>query len=119
MARRLVYGSFVASFESRKEILYAAEQHDSNAVFRVLDPSLPWWTERDSWARWISTVSAGKEPTTTSNLAPTSQFLLARTNPEDESPKSSSTVSLSQAIQNLASDPNGESLKKRVSIIAL
>ena len=116
MARRLVYGSFVASFESRKQILYAAEQHNSNALFRVLDPSLPWWTERDSWARWTSTSSGRKESTTTLNLTASSQFSLARINPEAESPESSSTVSLSQAIQDLASDPNGESSKKRVSI---
>ena len=60
VARRLVFGSVVASFESRKDVLYP-EESKKNALFRVLDCSLPWWTERDSWGRWTSTSSGPKD----------------------------------------------------------
>jgi hypothetical protein len=54
MARRLVVGSIVGSFENQKSIIYPESSASENVLFRVLDSSLPWWTERDDWGRWIS-----------------------------------------------------------------
>jgi hypothetical protein len=52
IARRLVVGSFVAAHENHKDIYYEADDTQGHALFRVLDTSLPWWTEKTSWGRW-------------------------------------------------------------------
>ena len=117
VARRLVFGSVVASFESRKDILYP-EECKKNALFRVLDCSLPWWTERDSWGRWTSTSPGPKDSATIPKLDAAAQFCLATIKSQTETDASSS-MALSQVIQSLADNANGESSQKRVSIVAL
>lgn len=117
VARRLVFGSFVASFESRKDILYAGESK-KNALFRVLDRSLPWWTERDSWGRWASASPGPKDSASISKLDADTQLCLATMNSQSEIDTSSS-MALSRAIQSLADNANAESSQKRVSIVAL
>ena len=115
VARRLVFGSVVASFEGRKDILYP-EQSKKNALFRVLDSSLPWWTERDSWGRWTSASPGPKHAAPIPKLDTDTQLCFATTRSQTET---TDTISLSQVIQSLADNANGESSQKRVSIVAL
>jgi len=60
IARRLIFGSLLASFENQKTVLYPTEHSRKEVLFRVLDRSLPWWADRDKWGRWTSTSSADR-----------------------------------------------------------
>jgi len=97
VARRLIVGSLVASFEKQKTILYSANQSTENVLFRVLDSSLPWWTERDSWARWSTTSSTLK--TDLNKLVGDGSLLRhATVDPQSEHVALHSDVTLHQAI---------------------
>lgn len=117
VARRLVFGSVVASFETQKNILYPAAL-SKNALFRVLDSSLPWWTDRDPWGRWACASQGTKDSNYVPKLGLDSQFCLA-TDSEDEVGVQLPTMAFSEAIQKLTSDPSGQSTTKRSSIIAM
>ena len=119
IARQLVVGSMVATHEAQKNILYPSEDTSKRALFQVLDPSLPWWTEKNAWSRWANMSSLG----TVSNLAPMPLKYLplrvASSNRQIQSPEGQSNTSLTQVIEALANAPENPSAKRSSRILAL
>jgi hypothetical protein len=105
IARQLVVGSLVGNFEKHKDILYPADDTTGKALLRVLDSSLPWWTERDTWGRW-TTKRAVKKDVLASNehVFPgrSSQFQLASSDGRYDHTDVESKATLFQIIQQLA-----------------
>ena len=115
MARRLVLGSVVGSFENQKNILYPHIDMQGNVLVKVLDSSLPWWTERDSWGRWstatqkVNSLSLANEAFKVCNSISTGRI---------ETVKSRSAMTLSDVVEALA-DSKGESPVHHSRILAM
>jgi len=60
-ARQLVAGSLIRSFEPNKDMASLCGERPSNKLIQFMDPSLPWWTKRDCWARWTTELPIGTE----------------------------------------------------------
>lgn len=104
IARQLVVGSLNGNFEKNKDIFYPVDDTAGNALLRVLDSSLPWWTERDTWGRWTKTRAAenGLQMTTNSRFRGESLKLqLASSNRHSQYENAVSTITFSQVIQQL------------------
>jgi hypothetical protein len=118
VARRLIVGSLVASFEQQKEILYCPEQPERNVLFTILDSSLPWWAERDSWGRWTST--SARNSMTISGLGshdPTLLFASVNTSVHESSLPS--ILTLSEAITRLHSHDKNDGSQSRSRLTAM
>jgi|SRR5579859_3104098 len=104
IARQLVVGSLVGNFEKNKDIFYPANDSVGNALLRVLDSSLSWWTERDTWGRWTMKRAAeiGSQMTPNSRFRGESLKLrLASSNRQSLNDNARSIITLSQVIQQL------------------
>jgi hypothetical protein len=117
VARRLIVGSLVASFENQKQILYSGYQHTRNVLFRVMDSSLPWWTEKDSWGRWSST-SSGVQPDLTKLLGDDSMLRLATIDAQPDNAGLHSCLTLPEAILRLEGGTETDASQSRSRIIA-
>jgi hypothetical protein len=125
IARRLVVGSLVASFENQKDIFYQAGDTKGNALFRVLDSSQPWWTEKDTWGRWrkISTTDSA----VSSSFAPATCLLnkesfgacLVSSNGHVNSSTSHLPIPLAQVIDDLAAKVTKQSQQSQVRTLAM
>ena len=118
VARRLIVGSLVASFENQKNILYSASQPTQNVLFRVMDSSLPWWTEKDSWGRWLSTSPKLKNDLIKS-AGDASKLQYATIDPQSESTALHSDLTLHQAILTLESSNQKNASQSRSRITAM
>jgi hypothetical protein len=125
IARRLVVGSLVAAHENQKDIYYQADDTQGHALFRVLDTSLPWWTEKTSWGRWKKVSPA--EDSKGDSLAPAALRLgkdsfgvhLASSEGRvnysiDESPSL-----LSQVIPDFAGNSSKQSPQSQIRMVAM
>ena len=117
VARRLIVGSLVASFENQKQILYSGFQTNRNVLFRVMDSSLPWWTEKDSWGRWSSTSSGVKSALTTL-VGDDSKLHFATIDPQPDSRDMPSCLTLPEAILRLEGSTETDPSQRRSRIIA-
>ena len=117
VARRLIVGSLVASFENQKQILYSGYQPTRNVLFRVMDSSLPWWTEKDSWGRWSST-SSGVKPALTKLLGDDSMLRFATVDPQPDNADLHSCLTLPEAILRLEGSTETDASQRRSRIIA-
>jgi hypothetical protein len=122
IARQLVIGSMVATHEAQKDILYPAEDSSKRALLQVLDPSLPWWTEKNAWSRWGNMSSMETVSNPTSESAIPLKYLplyVASSNRQIRSPEGQSHTSLTQVIEGLAHAPENTSAKRSSRILAL
>jgi hypothetical protein len=123
IARRLVVGSLRASFEQQKDIYYESEDGQGNALFRVLDGSQPWWTEKDIWGRWKK-VSLS-ENSANDSFAPIRLgkdnfgVRLASTNGQIDRSVIQPSIPLSQVIYNFANDAKKETEQSQLRIVAM
>jgi hypothetical protein len=60
-ARQLTAGSLLKSFEANKDVAYVRGEREANKLIQFLDPSLPWWSRRDRWARWTTPLPIAAE----------------------------------------------------------
>ena len=122
IARQLVVGSLVGNFEKHKDILYPADDTTGNALLRVLDSSLPWWTERDTWGRWTTKRAVNNDLQPTKNAVFRGENIklqLASSDGHFDDKHAGSTTTLSQMIQQLrGSNQNGTS-KRQSRITAM
>jgi hypothetical protein len=123
IARRLVVGSLRASYEDKKDVYYQADDSCGNALFRILDSSQPWWTEKDSWGRWkkVSTVD-----TATANSLPPLRLgrenfglRLASADGRVNHTISQPSLPLSQVIHNFTDNNHNHSKQGQVRILAM
>jgi hypothetical protein len=119
VARRLVFGSFVSSHENQKDIFYPVLQSKGNVLFQVLDSSLPWWTERDSWGRWALASPGTEYSEAKYKWAHETQLCLAKIKSKNEATGTRLIMSLSDAVHKLANDANAQSPQKQTRIVAL
>jgi hypothetical protein len=122
IARRLVVGSLVGNFERRKQILYPADDTAGKGLLRVLDSSLPWWTERDTWGRWTvkRALDNGLQAATSLPFFGESLKLqLARSDGHVEYKDPGSTMTLLQMIQQLLSDREQGGSKRQFRVTAM
>lgn len=119
IARQLVFGSLVASFETGKHILCPTNQMRGNVLFRILDSTLPWWAERDTWGRWSTASSNATAPKVESKLCGASKFLcLASKDQLGHAIDSLPVLTLTDAIHSLAENTEKTDSQRRSRIIA-
>jgi hypothetical protein len=122
IARQLVVGSMVATHEAQKDILYPAEDTSKRALFQVLDPSLPWWTEKNAWSRWANMSSPSTVPNPASDSPISLKYLplhVASSNRQTQSPGGQSNTSLTQVMEALTNVPENTAEKRSSRILAL
>ena|SRR5271156_1607219 len=104
-SRRLIFGSMAATFESKKDI-YVPDQEaqKKNATIRILDSSLPWWTERDKWARWAASLPQAQDKSAWMKGDESVQFRLVSSNRQLPEVDKVNPGSLSQILESLSSD---------------
>jgi len=107
----------VASFENQKQILYSDYQPTRNVLFRVMDSSLPWWTEKDSWGRWSST-SSGVKSALTKLVGDGAKLRFATVDPQPDSTDLHSCLTLPEAILRLESSTEMDASQGRSRIVA-
>ena len=117
IARRLIVGSLVGSFEKQKHILYSASQPARNVLFRVIDSSLPWWTGKDSWSRWSSISSSSKDDRARL-VGDTSKLLFATGDTRSDGTTTPPNLTLPQAIIMLEGSNKKDGSQSRSRITA-
>jgi hypothetical protein len=120
-ARRLVFGSMISSHEKSKTILFAPDQ-GRGALFRVLDPSLPFWAERDLWARWMNVsgheeLLIGQDGSSQVSFSDCLQRLLVA--PQRRGDDVKQFISFEKAIQSLLFPQGSENKGTRRSVVAM
>jgi hypothetical protein len=91
-----------------------------NVLFRVLDSTLPWWAERDTWGRWSAVSSYATVPKVESKLCGMSKLLCLA--PRDQLSHSLDLppgLTLMEAINSLAENTEGMGALGRSRIIAM
>ena len=121
-ARRLVFASMMSSHENSKVILFPPEQARGNALFQVLDPSLPFWAERDKWARWTS-ISAHEEESigvdTSTQLAFSDHMQRLLIAPHQREQGVKQLIGLEKLIHSLFFPEGSENNRTRRSVVAM
>jgi hypothetical protein len=105
-SRRLIFGSMAATFESNKDIyVFDRDAQEKNAVIRVLDSSLPWWTERDRWGRWCASLPGPKDRPEWTRSDASRPFLLVSSNRQIREVDQDIPATLPRILASLSSDP--------------
>ena len=96
----------MADYESNKDLyILDSAVKKRTAASQVLDPSLPWWTERDKWGRWANPFRDPNEAAAWEKAEESPLFRIASSNRHIRDVEKVSAVTLSQILQSLSSDP--------------
>jgi|SRR5579859_6931125 hypothetical protein len=120
-ARQLVVGCLLGNFEKHKEIFCPADDTSGKALLRVLDSSLPWWAERDTWGRWTTKHSVESEMKSVTNIPVSAngpKFTLASSDRMSEYQDMDLPMTLSQVVEMLLNDRQNSASNRQFRITA-
>jgi hypothetical protein len=120
-ARQLVVGCLLGNFEKYKEIFYPVNDTHGNALLRILDSSLPWWAERDTWGRWTTKHSVESEKKSATNIPVSGdglKFTLASSDPMSKHEDMDLPMTLSQVVEMLLNDRQHSASNRQFCITA-
>lgn len=120
-ARQLVVGCLLGNFERDKEIFHPADDTNGKALLRILDSSLPWWAERDTWGRWTTKRSVESELKSAINIPVSGESLKLKLTSSDRLSKyqdMDSPMTLSQVVEMLLKERQNSNSNRQFSVTA-
>ena len=117
-ARQLIVGALLRSSEEKKQLAYLTKDKESNKLVQLLDPSLPWWTKHDRWARWTTIIPTGTAvDDSIPSLSENSEITVLNPDPLSAA---HNTMSFADFVCDFAgTDTDTTSLERQISISAL
>lgn len=120
-ARQLVVGCLLRNFEKYKKIFRPADDTSEKALLRVLDSSLPWWAERDTWGRWTTKHFVESEMKSATNIPVSGNGLRVTLACSDRMPEHQDMdlpMTLSQVVEMLLNDRQNSASNRQFRITA-